>query len=401
MKLIALSVVSFAFAIGLASCSTPSKSNVSTSPREPAAADSQPFLTGAEDFPAVELGEKWGPENNQQTDAIVNMFINMLKGEMKPGVTVRRDAHPKHHACLRAQFSIEPSALPADERVGLYSKSGLYNAWIRFSNANPAGNAKPDSELDQHGMAVKIIGVDGSPTGNHDLVMMDDERFFSKDGENYLPMTEALLGGGAALGKFLIMHPRQATVLLTSRHPSKSPLQSAYFSSTPYKLGSHSSRFTMQPCDVNNVYNSLPDSNSASPNYLRERLATVVQKQDTCFDFFVQPNNDPRRNDIEDATLVWSRNESPLVKVGRILIPVQSDMLSEKQMNFCENVSMDPWRAPSENRPMGQINRIRKLAYPRISAFRHKANDRARVEPRSHHPCDDAATADLCISTRQ
>lgn len=248
-------------------------------------------------------------------------------------------------------------------------------------------------------MAVKILGVEGSPTGNHDLVMMDDERFFSKDGENYLPMTEALLGGKTALAKFLIMHPRQAAVLLTSRHALKSPLQSAYFSSTPYKLGSHSSRFTMQPCDVNSIYNSLPDSKTASPNYLRERLAAVVQKQDTCFDFYVQPNNDPSRNNVEDSTLVWSRSESPLVKVGRILIPVQSDMLSEKQMNFCENVSMDPWRAPAENRPMGQINRIRKLAYPRISGFRHKANDRARLEPRSHRPCEDAATADLCVST--
>lgn len=401
MRLIALSVFSFALAIGIAACSTTS------SPRDPASnptateANAQPYLTGGEDFPPIELGEKWGPENEKQTDAIVNMFIGMLKSEMKPGVTVRRDAHPKHHACVRAQVSIEPSALPADERVGLYSKSGLYNAWIRFSNADPSGEKKPDIELDQHGMAVKILDVEGSPTGNHDLVMMDDERFFAKDGENYLPMTEALLQGGVALGKFLLTHPRQAAVLLTSRHHAISPLQLAYFSSTPYKLGSHSSRFTMQPCDVNKVYASLPDSKSARPNYLRERLASVVTKQDTCFDFFVQPNNDPETNDVEDSTLVWNRRVSPLVKVGRILIPVQNDFLSEKQMNFCENVSMDPWRAPSANRPMGQINRIRKLAYPRISAFRHKANDRARLEPRSHRPCEDAATADLCVSSRK
>jgi len=373
--------------LALTACST------SSPQREPAA-------TASTDLPPVELGEKWGPENVDQTNQIVALFVNMLQSEMKPGATVRRDAHPKHHACVKAQFAIDGSALPPDERVGLYSQKGLYDAWIRFSNADPSGDAKPDIELDQHGMAVKILGVPESPTGNHDLVMMDDERFFSKDGDNYLPMTEALLKGGGSLVKFLAMHPRQAAVLISSRHHVISPLQTSYFSSVPYKLGSHSSRFMMKPCDQNAAFPSLPDSGSASKNYLRERLVSTVTKQDSCFDFFVEPNNDPAKNDVEDPTVAWDHSVSPFVKVGRIVIPVQNDPTSQPQMNLCENISMDPWRAPAANRPLGQINRIRKLAYSRISAFRHKANDRQLLEPRSLRPCDDAATADLCISTR-
>jgi hypothetical protein len=365
--------------------------------RSPAKDQAEAVNPADESFPPVELGEKWGPQNVEQTDKIVTLFEDLLKSEMKPGSIVKRDAHPKHHACVTANLKIDNTKLPAALRVGLYSSNSKYDAWIRFSNGAPDGDAKNDIDLDQRGMAVKILGVPTSPTGNQDLLMMDDERFFSKDGENYLPMTQALLAGGLKMAEFLVTHPHQAQVLLSSRHRRANLLSTQFFSSVPYKLGPQSSRFTMSPCKSNDLFPSLPNKKVAAKNFLRNRLVATLAKQDSCFDLSLQPNNDPKTNDVEDPTQVWDAKKSPFIVVGRLVIPQQKGLTSSEQMNFCENVSMDPWRAPAANRPLGQINRIRKLAYPRISGFRHHENMRAQLEPRSLTPCE-GETADLCQS---
>lgn len=378
-------------ALALVSCTTSMKH------RDPAAMTEEEFTSDTSPLPPTELGEVWDQHNVDQANETVAMFEGMLKNETHKGEFFHRDAHPKHHACVKSTLTIDPSRLPQDERVGLYSQPGQYNAWIRFSNADPSGDAKPDLEVDQRGMAVKIMGVANSPTGNQDLVMMDSEAFFSKDGDNYVPMTKALMDGKLATLAFFATHPHQAHVLLASRHKITSPLSTTFYSSVPYKLGArYATRFMMQACDKNNVFPDLPDSASASPNYLRERLAATLQKQDACFDFFLQPNIDPQDNPIEDPTQIWDHSINKFVWVGRLTLPKQDDELSSSQMNFCENISMDPWRTPSDTRPLGQINRIRRYAYPRISQFRHQANKRQRLEPRDLAPCANPSTADLC-----
>ena len=44
-------------------------------------------------------------------------------------------------------------------------------------------------------------------------------------------------------------------------------------------------------------------------------------------------------------------------------------------MQFCENLSFNPWRTLPEHRPLGSINRARLQVYPAISRFRHRKNN--------------------------
>jgi hypothetical protein len=46
-----------------------------------------------------------------------------------------------------------------------------------------------------------------------------------------------------------------------------------------------------------------------------------------------------------------------------------------------ENLSFTPWHALPEHRPLGGINRARKVIYDLISTFRHRENDQPRREP--------------------
>ena len=51
------------------------------------------------------------------------------------------------------------------------------------------------------------------------------------------------------------------------------------------------------------------------------------------------------------------------------------------RMTFCENLSYTPWHSLPDHRPLGGINRARKVVYEAISKVRHDCNAVPRQEP--------------------
>jgi hypothetical protein len=83
---------------------------------------------------------------------------------------------------------------------------------------------------------------------------------------------------------------------------------------------------------------------------------------------------------IEDPGKEWSEAASPFRKVATLRI-FRQDFDSAKQREFGENLSYTPWHALPEHRPLGGINRARKIVYNFISTFRHRYNNAPRREP--------------------
>ena len=52
-----------------------------------------------------------------------------------------------------------------------------------------------------------------------------------------------------------------------------------------------------------------------------------------------------------------------------------------EDLKIAENLSFTPWHALEDQRPLGGINRARKVAYEAISKYRHERNGVPRVEP--------------------
>ena len=85
---------------------------------------------------------------------------------------------------------------------------------------------------------------------------------------------------------------------------------------------------------------------------------------------------------IEDPGALWSDKLSPFRKVATIRILTQ-EFDSVSQMAFGEDISFTPWHSLPDHRPLGGINRARKMVYRLISEFRHQRNNRPRKEPTS------------------
>ncbi|WP_412473596.1 catalase [Halobacteriovorax sp. YZS-1-1] len=328
--------------------------------------------------PKVEQGEVWGQDEVANMNRVGEIFKETLIEATGNNKIMKRDAHPKHHGCVKSELTIDNSKLPQKLRVGLFEENRKYQSIIRFSNGDP-DPSKADIEKDIRGMAVKIIGVpyqnylqDIGLEGNkniHDLVMMNADSFFIANPKKYEKFMEATQGRFGVIG-YLLTHWGSIKRIMKARVEVSNPLDIDYSSATPYKLGSTSMKMSFKSCRKNK--DTIPDN--PSHDYLGERLAKTLKSEQGCFDFYIQPNKDPKKNNIENAMLSWDEKKSPQIKVGRLIVNRQHRVRDEMRMSACENMTFNPWRAPQVNRPLGGVNRIRLEVYLNQSKLRHDYN---------------------------
>ena len=333
------------------------------------------------------------PDEADVAMSIVTLMEREMKRNSAPGKTLR-DVHSKTHGCVKGFFEIEPS-LPEEFRVGVFSQPRRYSAWIRFSNAGGfarVGGTVDDSIRDVRGMAIKLLGVPGAKllAGQEDAMTQDfllftARQFLGASGADFFKLMVAVTGSKLRLNWFLLTNPRMTWVLLRSLQKHDNLLDLEYFSSVPYALGPRAVKYMIRP----QVRLPAPPPDRSAPDFLRESLAAQLAQGGVAFDFFLQLQTDPYKMPIEDGLAIWDESLSPYRKVATVTIPKQ-DFSSPEQMTCCENSSFNPWHCLPEHRPMGGINRVRRIVYKTISDFRHHRNGLPSQEPSGDDPCAPA-----------
>jgi hypothetical protein len=315
-----------------------------------------------------------------------------------PDAPALRDAHAKHHGCVRARLVVDPH-LPEALRSPVFQPGAEYPSWVRFSNAQgrPGGDTRPDAR----GMAIKLMQVPGPKLldavfrdttwfqhqrETQDLVLINHDRFFVADVAVYRRFTEALASGsGLRLLLFFAAHPRELGIALKMlSKPTFSPLDQHYQSLVPFLFGDgQAAKFSALPVDCRSgaVRQPEPGPDSA-PDFLRQALASALDPDDgdaACFDIGAQVRVDTRLS-VEDATAGWDTISAPRFSLARLRIPPQR-FDSEAQMAFCEGLSFSPWHGIPEHQPLGGLNRSRLHAYKAISELRHWLNQTPASEP--------------------
>jgi hypothetical protein len=337
--------------------------------------------------PRIGLGEESvSPDEAAAIAEIDRLIRGQVESDYPPGVRpARRDQHPKAHGCVRAEFIVDDS-VPENLRHGLFGKPGVYPAWIRFSSSS--SHIVSDAKKDAHGMAIKLLGVEGQKVlpqeqdeTSHDFVMANSRVFFVRTAADNVTFVKDFTGKNL-MAFFLGWNPFEWKVhelinlLRATRQSVFNPLQIQYWSQTAYKLGPHAVKYSAKPLAPKTDHKPV----SEGENFLEEAMARQLNAKEAVFAFMVQRQTDPARMPVEDATIVWKESRSPFVRVATIRIPPQT-FDSEAQKNFAENLSFTPWHALPEHRPLGNVNRIRRVVYESISKLRHELNQVERREP--------------------
>ena len=150
------------------------------------------MLTSPKNFiyPDVDntLSESLYPNETTTAKEIAKIIEMTIRKQYATEIALR-DAHPKAHGCVRAEFKIN-EALPQNMTHGVFIPGKTYQAWIRFSNGS--SNAKQaDIKKDARGMAIKLLAVPeknllDEPAATQDFIMINHPVFFVNDPARYL-----------------------------------------------------------------------------------------------------------------------------------------------------------------------------------------------------------------------
>jgi hypothetical protein len=376
-------VTQLSFTIGLA-CALCACVVHPAKPEAPAAA----VASDSNGYPSVDpdLGERLYPDERPIAEKL-SVLIEESVRKQYAAVKARRDAHPKAHGCVKAEFHVVDT-LPATLSKGMFVPGKTYPAWIRFSNGS-GDPTRADIKRDARGMAIKVLGVPGRKlledeveATTQDFIMINHPVFFATDPARYLSfMNDA--NSDHFYRKLLIPFDLGAkgTVIALKTRSSRiaNPLQVRYWSMVPYRLGSggggQAVKYSARGCSART--DSLPKS--PGHDYLRDALRSTLQSGDACMEFLVQPRTSDRM-DVEDSRIEWQEAQAPFYKVATIRVPAQTFDTPE-QNTSCENLSFTPWHALPEHKPLGITNRLRKVIYDHISRVRHEMNGATRQEP--------------------
>ncbi|NQV99244.1 MAG: catalase [Rhodospirillales bacterium] len=320
-----------------------------------------------------------------------------------------RGAHPKAHGCLKANVQIEPT-LPSALSVGVYQPGKKYCSWVRFLNSNENPD-RPDTDKDGRGMAIKLLNIDGktllerdSSAATQDFIMISHPVFFINSVDDYVGVIRKV-NSDSFLDKLLLpfslgIRGTWNAYQITSLK-NRNPLAARYWSMVPYQLGlganAVATKFMAQPCGYSGWTGQEKEAISdpeipsgAGPDFLRQALKDALDKEAPCMELLVQVRK-PGMS-VEDAKTEWVSDPSwwdklvgnevaPFVKIATLRFPENQNFDTPEQNLACEDMSYSPWHALPEHKPLGVLNRLRKVIYRDISSFRHSNNLVDPMEP--------------------
>ncbi len=332
-------------------------------------------------YPATDpaLGEELQPGEIAEAGRLISTLSEEIRREYAPGVA-RRDAHTKAHGCVKAEFSVDPD-IPADLAHGVFQPGARYAALLRYSNGTP-GAPRPDIKGDMRGMAIKLLDVPGQRlmetpgrAGEHDFILISKPYFFINGTKNYAELFQAL-DSDSKLAKlkipFLLGWRGSINAWHMLHQTIANPLETQYYSLVPYQLGLGDERiavkYSAKPCEPGQ--SRIPED--PGMNYLREAMVETLGTGEACMDFMIQRRAGPSMS-VENSVIAWSEADAPFVPIGRITIGPQNFNTPE-QNAACENQSFNPWRVLPAHRPLGAINRTRRVLYEHASELRRGMN---------------------------
>jgi catalase len=339
-----------------------------------------PYTSSVENIPSDEA---------EDTQRVIEALQAILSQTQAKSGQFRADVHVKTVGYAQGEFQVVPN-LPAELAQGLFEHAGTFSAIVRFSNG--ASQAQPDALPDARGMAIKVLGVEGttelidSQRGpSQDFVMINHPVFFAKNVKDYLRVEQVLAEADSnALSKLkeivtggdwnpLHWHWKEMLAVAgIAGHLPAHPASNTYFSMAPIRYGNYVAKYRVQPVGHRqDTYFELLKRLGTESDALRLALEETLRTEEVRFDFQVQLRTSESTMPIEDPTVLWREEESPFQIVAHLVLPRQEIAQLREQVSY-QDLAFNVWHALAAHRPLGGINRLRRWVYTESANWRRQ-----------------------------
>jgi catalase len=272
-------------------------------------------------------------------------------------------------------------------RAGFFAEGGKeFDAIVRFSNAFSVN--QKDTELDQRGLAIRVM-PDGNPaSGNvQDFLMTNTPVSFGRDAQQFVKTSKLLVDNAKPVAFFKVLfQPERLRILkqLFSGLKTSSMAAERYWSRTPFQIGDYAMKFMVQPAKTNNSggasrrWKSLkePAAKWGEQDYLRQEFEDLLNQlqqegRNLKFDFRIQLYQNEEKTPMENASREWKESDAPFATVAELEIP-HPDLNDEERSKLdddIEKMAFSPWNTKAF-KPLGSMNEARKLVYDKSAEKR-------------------------------
>lgn len=315
-------------------------------------------------FPSTAWEEKIAPDESERYDRYAAQFAQIQARRSQrwgPG----RALHRKQLTAASGTLQVL-DGLPGFACHGLFAKARDYEVLVRLSNGgmDPAHDRMPDIR----GFAMRVFGVQGpaalgGQAANQDFTLINQEAFaFAGSGE-FVDFVVAASQGNGALLKYIVkrygllgMPVQLRKMVRVVSRPFGGFATEPLFSALPMANGPYAVRVRLLPAAANGQ-----PSRGARQDWAADFSARLAQQPlhwDLQLQYFASESLTP----IEDASVNWT---TPYATVARLLLPQQDTTCAQGQelAARAEASVFDPWQALAEHRPLGDVQRARKVVY--------------------------------------
>ncbi len=315
--------------------------------------------------PSTAWQEKIAPDEEQRYAVYAQQFAQ-IQARKSARWGNGRALHRKQLTAAHGTLEVLDGS-PAYTRHGLFATPRFHDVWVRLSNGG--FDRASDRAPDVRGFSLRVFGVDGaSALGNgaarsQDFTLINQEVFAFPTSDEFVAFVVAASQGKGELLRHvfkrygLLGGPRQLGRLLkTAARPFSGFATETLFSTVPMANGPYAVRVRLLPAGSNG--NPVADASEDWAADFCSRLARHPLHWDLQMQFFASEALTP----IEDASVNWP---TPYSTVARLMLPIQ-DCASAQGRALCEKVEgtvIDPWQALAAHRPLGDVQRARKVVY--------------------------------------
>ena len=216
----------------------------------------------------------------------------------------------------------------------------------------------------------------------HDLLATNWPVPHARDARQFVLFAHAVSGGALSKASGLAHLTRQLglkevrrmldNVRAALRHCDSVALET-YWSRGAIRWGDEAVRYFFRPARA---------TPGAFPAHGAGRLSAEfearLRQADVTFELYVQRFVSEERTPIEDAAHEWAERDSQPILVATLTLPRRDlstpDAIAERRS--IDETAFNPWNTTDEFRPLGNLNRARKVVYD--ASFAHRAATRWR-----------------------
>jgi hypothetical protein len=277
-----------------------------------------------------------------------------------------RTLHRKQLAAAQGTLEVL-DGIPEFARHGLFAQPRDYEVWVRLSNGGL--DRASDRTPDIRGFAIRVFGVQGEsalgngPAKSQDFTLINQEAFAFAGSQEFVDFVAAAARGNAQLFKHVFRRygvlgaPRQiGKMLRVAGKPFSGFATEPLFSALPMANGPYAARVRLLPAPANGL--AEPGAADDWAADFTARLKRGPLHWDLQLQYFAREDSTP----IEDASVNWP---TPYTTVARLMLPRQ-DLASPEGLALAQQVEatvIDPWQALADHRPLGDVQRARKVVY--------------------------------------